>query len=100
MVLGDTAWYCWVLTGTGRYWTSLGELVGTEGTGYSGVPEGSWENLWAPGLLGVTGGTWGYWGVIGGYGEVLLGTALYCWVPLGTTGYWGALGYRLQGTAG
>ena len=58
-------------------------LVGTEGTGgtvgYSGVPEGAWENLWVLGLLGVTGGTWRNWGVKGGtvgYCGILWGSAV------------------------
>jgi hypothetical protein len=69
-------------------------LVGTEGTGgtvgYSGVPEGAWENLWVLGLLGGTGGYMeelgskrGYCGVLWysvGFSSIMLGTAGNCLV--------------------
>ena len=94
MVLHGTAGYCWVLLGTGGYWTEHG-CTGVH-LGVLGV-----HRSVLSGNGGVLGSNRGYrvvqWSTVG-YRMVLLGTAGFYWVLLGTDcwGYWVHTGGRRE----
>ena len=77
MVLRGTAGYCWVLLGTGGYWTE--RVLGVHRSVLSGNGGGTGEYREYRVVQ---------WSTVG-YRMVLLGTAGNYWVLLGTAGYWG-----------